>query len=467
MKKILIIADGILAKHFLQRVMDTDASDNLYEVISYNDATLPDKKAENFSFFSFDPTSFEKLSPFLYRDYVQVMIVVAEKLDATASYENIRKIKKDIQIMIMDKWNLEYDDTKLMLLKTKNILSSRFADYLPNVPVIAQNVGLGTGEIMEIRVPIGSSYVYRHIASIQQNRWKISAVYRANKLILPRPTLMIQPNDMLLAVGDPVVLQSVYRSIKREIGQFPSPFGNSIYCLVDMKNMHIKTIEKIVDDALLLHAKINSIKLYIKIINPTICTTLDKIKGYDSKYIDVSIDYFKHSAIDVMREDLHDSDVGLLVVSNDFFIKHTKSLFDIHIPVFKIGAWGFANIKESVVLSSDSEDIERESSVVFDLSSQLDLGIKLYNFNPNGLNERNSLVEHFINLSKLFGKEIDIISENKNPLLILQNRNDILQFVPFNKKILSPNLLSIFSTDMERLYFKLSNCYQLFIPTAL
>ena len=41
-------------------------------------------------------------------------------------------------------------------------------EKLPNVPVLAQNIGLKQGEIMEIRIPFGSSYAYRYIGSIEQ-----------------------------------------------------------------------------------------------------------------------------------------------------------------------------------------------------------------------------------------------------------------------------------------------------------
>jgi uncharacterized protein len=464
MKRILIIADGILAKHFLERVMISDTSDNLYDVVYYRDKTLPEKKAEDFTFLKFDPTSFEKLHPLLNRDYYQVMIIVSKKIDATATYQNIRTLDKEIQIVFMDRWETKYDDHRLVILDSKNVLSSRFVDYLPDVPVVAQNVGLGSGEIMEIRVPIGSSYVYRHLASIHQKKWRISAIYRANSIILPRPTLMIQPNDVLLVIGDPNVLQSVYKSIKKELGQFPAPFGNSLYCIIDMLNMPQGEIERMVNDALLLHAKINSMKLYIKIVNPTYSKLFEKIKDYDSKYIRVNIDYYNTKAAKVMKEDLKDSDVGLLIVTKEFFKQYTRTLYNTRIPVFKVGIWGFSNMKESVVLTSCKEDIEKESSVIFDLSNQLELDIKLYNFNPDGLKERNELVEHFENLSKLFAKEVEIISENKNPLLKLSYRQDVLQFIPFHAKILDSTPLAIFSTDMEKLHFKLANSYQLFIP---
>jgi len=464
MKKILIIADGILAKHFLERVMDSTNSDNSYDIVTYRDKTVPSKKLENFTFYNFDPTSFEKLSPLLGRDYYQIMIIVSKKIDAMGTYNNIRAINKDVQIVLLDRWELDIDDVRLEILGSRDVLSSRFVDFLPNMPVIAQNVGLGAGEIMEIRVPIGSSYVYRHIASIVQKKWRISGIYRANSLILPRPTLMLQPNDVLLVVGDPVVLQSVYRSIKRELGQFPAPFGSSIYCLVDMLDMNSREIDKLVNDALLLHSKISSMRLHIKIINPTYSNTFEKLKSYNNKHISVEIDYYNRESKKVMKEDLKEKDIGLIVVTNRFFIENISLLYQSKLPVFKIGAWGFSSLSEGVVLSSNSEDIEKESAVIFDISAQLDLKIKLYNFNPDNSREKNSLAEHFDNLSKLFNQKVEIVNAKRNPLLKLRNRDDVLQFVPFNSKITESNLFSIFSTDMERLHFKLSNSYQLFIP---
>jgi hypothetical protein len=464
MKKILIIADGILAKHFLERVMNSTSSDNSYDIVTYRDKTVPSKKLENFTFYNFDPTSFEKLSPLLGRDYYQIMIIVSKKIDAMGSYNNIRTLDKEVQVVLLDRWELDLEDNRLEILGSRDVLSSRFVDFLPNMPVIAQNVGLGAGEIMEIRVPIGSSYVYRHLASIVQKKWRISGIYRANSLILPRPTLMIQPNDVLLVVGDPNVLQSVYRSIKRELGQFPAPFGSSIYCLVDMLKMSSKEVDKLVNDALLLHSKISSMKLHVKIINPTYSNSFEKLKSYNNKHISVEIDYYNRDVSSVMKVDVQEKDIGLIVVSNMFFMEHIDLLYKSKLPVFKIGAWGFSSLNEGVVLSSNSEDIEKESAVIFDISAQLDLNIKLYNFNPDNSNEKNSLAEHFDNLSKLFNQKVEIVNAKRNPLLKLRNRDDVLQFVPFNSKIMESNLLSVFSTDMERLFFKLSGSYQLFIP---
>jgi hypothetical protein len=395
------------------------------------------------------------------------MILLSNEFDVKATYKNIRALDKRVQIVLMDRWDLKIEDKRLFLLNSRDILATRFKDYLPGMPVVAQNVGLGIGEIMEISVPIGSSYVYRHLASIQQNKWKIAAVYRANNLILARPTLMIMPNDVLLAIGDPKVLQSVFRSVKQELGQFPAPFGSSIYCLVDMLNMNEKEIDTLVNDALLLHSKLNSKKLHVKVINPTCSRAFEKIKSYRNNHINIMIDYFETIANKALTTDTEKMDIGLVIVMNKFFQKNRHALFNCKLPILKMGKRGFSSLKEGVILSNDAEEIEKESSVIFDVAKQLSLDIKLYMYDPENLGEKNNLVEHFDNLSKLFGRDVDVIRSEKNPLLKLKNKDSILQFLPFSTKVLESNFFSIFSTDMEKLHFKLANNYQLFIPTSI
>lgn len=467
MKKILIIADGILAKQFLERVIETEAGENNYSVITYKEDTLPKKRPENFKFFEFDPTSLEKLSIVLNEQFFQIMIILSNELDVMATYRNIRQLDTKVRIVLMDRWNLKIEDNRLFALNSIDILASRFKDHLPGVPIVAQNIGLGIGEVMEVSVPVGSSYVYRHLASIEQSKWRIAAIYRANTFILPRPTLMILPNDLLLTIGDPKVLQSVFKSVKKELGQFPSPFGSSIYCLVDMLSMNDQEIDALVNDALLLHSKLNSKRLHVKVINPTYSKAFEKIKSYNNRHINVMIDYFETNPRKTLKNDTENMDIGLIVVMNKFFQDNKKTLFRTKLPVFKMGISGYASLNEGIVLSNDGEAIEKESSVIFDVAKQLSLTLKLYTFDPDEKKEKNSLVEHFDNLSKLFGRDVDVIQSDKNPLIKLKNKNNILQFIPFNAKVLNSNVFSIFSTDMEKLHFKLSNNYQLFMPVIV
>jgi len=74
MKNILILADGIVAKHFLERVIENYATENNYYVVYYNEKVLPKFRNSNMKFFFFDPTSYIKLSQLFDEDLHQVHI---------------------------------------------------------------------------------------------------------------------------------------------------------------------------------------------------------------------------------------------------------------------------------------------------------------------------------------------------------------------------------------------------------
>jgi hypothetical protein len=464
MKKVLIIADGILAKYFLERVVSVSSDSNEYTIVHYKKKTIGDISfPENFKIYSFDPTSLEKMTAVMSKDYFQVMIAVRKKTDALGSYKIVRQFDKKVPIYLVDRWNLELEDKYLKTIISREVVAFRLADFVPNTPIFAQNVGLGIGEVMDVQVPVGSSYVYRHIGGIEQKKWHIAALYRNNILLLPQPSLMIQPNDNLLIVGAPEVLQDVYKSIKKELGQFPQPFGSNIYCLIDMKNMNNERTEALFASAIGLHEKLNSKKLYIKVINPTYSPAFNNIKKLSSNDIDVTVDYYNFSPENIYINDVNQLNIGLCVVDKEFFTANIKTLFNSQTPIFKIGNIKFEDVTRSMVFSGNSDDIERHSSVIFDLSSQLELKVQFYDFDPESENQE--LAEHFENIAKIYGKQIETIkSSDKNPLFKLQKENDLLQFVPFYESFLKPKIVSIFSEDLNRVYFLLNDKYQLFLP---
>ena len=464
MKEILIIADGIVAKQFLERVCSDTTSDNNYIVVYYNDKSIVDKKADSIKYFKFDPTSLSKMSSIFNKNIIEVFIVVRKKFDALESYKNIRLLSKDIHIVILDNWYIKSDDINLSLLNMQDILSSRLFDFLPNVSVIAQNVGLGMGEIMEIDVPFGSPYVYRHITSIKQKKWKISALYRANSLILPTKSTIILPNDILLVIGDPNILRGVNISIKQELGSFPSPYGKNIYIIIDMMQNSENDIDILINNALILHSSINNNKLIIKVINPTYSKCFEKIKNYNKSSTRVFIDYETNNFNLTLLNDLENSNIGLMIVNNKIFRKYKDIFYQAKIPIFKVGKYDFSLVKNSVVLCEEGADIEKLSATIFDISSQLELDIELYDYNPEKPDGNKELIEHFKNLSTMFNRSIKIIKKQKNPIIELENRKDIIQFIPFSSEVKNSGIFSLFSTSFQKLHFKLSNTYQVYIP---
>jgi len=113
MKNILIIADGILAKKYLEKIKEGYSIQHNYYVVYYKESTLP-QRSKSVHYYNFDPTSYRKLSPILLKyDFHLVMIILSNKIDTIATIDNIRKVKSDQLITVMDRWGLDIADRYL------------------------------------------------------------------------------------------------------------------------------------------------------------------------------------------------------------------------------------------------------------------------------------------------------------------------------------------------------------------
>lgn len=469
MKNILIVADGIVAKHFLERLFVAKNSSHHYVVITYDDDMIPKNvNLENFSFYKFDPTSLDKLKRVTNAYFSRFMVVMQDKLDTLSVYKNLREISKKTDILLVDNWGLEDEigeDRNLSLLDERKVMTIRLIDYLPDIPVIADNVGLGEGEIMQVKVPVGSSYMYRHVGSIQQKKWRIAMIYRGSNFMIATPKSMILPNDTLLIIGEPSVLLSVFRSIKRATGQFPSPFGLNLYTIIDMKNMSEDESLKLIKQSIRVNQKLNNRRLYFKVINPKLNRVYDELKAMDDDSITVLFDYFA-SGCEAIKEDMIKNDIGMIITDNNFFKAGKKVFFEIKKPIMTLGENDIDDIKKGVILGA-GEEAESQSAVILDCCSQFDLAISFYRFKSSKPSADSNIAEHFDNLSKIFGRKVEIIEDKeRNPLLTLKDEKNLLQFVSFSKKMSRSDPFAVFSNDMNRLYEKLSANYQIFIPTT-
>jgi len=468
MKKILIISDGEVGSHFIRRVSQTYSSENIYYIVETNASKYEDINPSRFKFHEFDPTSLYKLSNLLKMEFVQVIVAMDNQSDVENTIKNIRTIKKQLRIIVLNQWNLQNEDPAIILVNSNEILSSRLLDYLPNVPVIAQNVGIGEGEIMEVMVPFGSSFVYRHIGVIEQKNWRIVAIYRNKKLIMPSRRRMIQPNDILVLIGEPAVLKSVYKAIKRELGQFPEPFGSNLYLYIDMNLINHSTIEEFVRRAIFVHKKFNH-DLIIKIVNPNDIYILQQIKKLRDINIIVDIEYDSANLKNKFFNDIKSYHVGLVIVSKEMFTNHkTRTrLYEAHVPVLKISDRSFSKVKDAALILSDNRDLEKISANIFDISEQMGFNIELYNYLNEHQKDKEEVIEHYNNLSTIFSKSIKVFKDSENPIRTLTQKENFIQILPFTNKLTKRKVLSMLSTDNERLYHRLDSYHQIFIPVQL
>ncbi|VAY87460.1 TrkA domain protein [hydrothermal vent metagenome] len=465
----MIILDGIIAKKLLYRIIETNTRTNIYDIIYSNDYILPEQKPTNFTFYKFDPTSFSKLKFVLDKViHSDTLVVLNNKNDTLSVIDNIKNIRNNLYITVYDNWDLNIKDEKIHYYKGNEILANGLLEQLPNIPVLAQNIGLKQGEIMEIKIPFGSSYAYRYVGSIAQKDWKIFALYRNQILVNVKPSLVLKPNDIILIIGKPLVLTQVYSAISRATGHFPMPFGNNIYVYCDLLAQTKEEVVDIILKAKILHQRMKNKELIVKITNPTTAQTIHEIKGLleDLKDFTLEIDYINNRISDIITADTKRFDIGLIILTKNL-LKYTDIIVDIlelKIPIFKVGEENIHSIENTLIILNDIANYKQLSPIVFDIAGQLKFNIKIFNMDPVGGKDQSSLLGHLESLSKIFNQKIKVISSDKNPIKELEKEKNIIQILPLRRAMFKKRYLNFLTTDSDLLAFDLTRYNQILIP---
>jgi len=448
-------------------------AENKYYVTSYKEGVVPENIGKNISLIHADPTSFSKLKNIMNDvKYSNIFIVMKNIEDAQYSLKNIRLVDDKVRVVLVNQWDNEKigrDEENVTILNSDELLAAHLYDNLPNVPVVAQNVGLGRGEIMEIHVPFGSAYAYRHVGSILQRKWKIAAIYRDEKQIIPTNATMIRPNDTLLVLGKPIVLDGVYKTINKRMGLFPEPFGKDLYLLLDFRYDQENALLYLKESIYLLE-KLEEKSLYIRVLYPNNFALIEEIKALESEHVSLSICYEEDNIKTLIEYDIHQHDIGIVLNSIQTFeadeLKET--LYDLRKLVYLFGDNLLYNIKECMILMSENEKMESISSTAFDISESLSLKLTLADFDPEGdFESKKMVIEHYETLTHIFNLEINIEQKVANPIRELANMKDILQIAPFEKRLNTDNFMKLISTKIQDFLLTTKKHPKLLVPFAI
>ena len=473
MKNILILADGSIAKHFIEWLNRKRVAENKYYVVSYTPDSIPEKMGSHITHYEVDPTSFAKMKKIMSDvRYSDVFIVMESMEDAIYSLKNVRMIDKTMRILFTNLWDnneIAKDEENITILHTDELMAAHLYDYLPNVPVVAQNVGLGLGEIMEVHVPFGSTYAFRHVGSILQRKWKIAAIYRDEKQLIPNNATMIRPNDTLLVLGKPIVLDGIYKTINKRIGLFPEPFGKDLYLIIDFRHDQENAIIYLKESLYLLE-KLDDKALHIRIVYPNNFALIDELKTYESDHVSISVCYDEEDIKRLIEFDIQQHDVGLILNSIKTFesegLKNT--LYDLKKVVYLFGDKLLYNVKDCIILMDENDKMESISSTAFDISESLNLELTLADFDPEGEFERKKIViDHYETLSHIFNMEINIEQKIANPIREIATMDNILQIAPFEKDLRKNNLFKFVSTQVKDFLLTTKRHPKLLVPFAL
>ncbi len=469
MKNVLVILDGKIAKYLVKKMVDLNNNLNQYDIVYTDDSILCKEVPSNFTFYKFDPTSFSKLKFILNKSlYQDALIALDTKEDTLAVVHNIRVKYKDLNFTVYDQWGLDLKDKNIKYYRGNDIISNGLIEQLPNIPVFAQNIGLRQGEIMEIRVPFGSTYAYRYIGSIGQKDWKIVTLYRNNKLVNIKPSLILKPNDVIIIIGKPDVLIQVYNAITKSSTQFPMPFGKNIYLYIDMFIQEEEEILSAIEDVKILHQRMKNSLLVIKITRPTTIVSLNKIRFNISKIPDMKleIDYFNLGIHTILKEDKVRFDIGLIVLTKNIlkYKEAIKNIILLKLPIFKVGEENISSLKHILVLLNDDKLYEQISPTLFDISTQLKIKLKVLDIDPIGDKKRIELIAHLNNLSKIFVQNIHLIQEEANPIKRLNKEHNILQVLPLKEEMFKKRVIKFLTTDSDLLSYDNNKFNQILMP---
>jgi hypothetical protein len=428
---------------------------------------------KNITVIDADPTSFSKLKNIMDATKFSNLFIVMEDIeDARYALKNIALINTKMRIVLVNQWDDEEigkDHENINIVHSNQLIAAHLYDQLPNVPLVAQNVGLGQGEIMEVHVPFGSSYAYRHIGSILQNKWKIAALYREEKQILPTNATMIRPNDTLLILGKPIVLDGVYKTINKRIGLFPEPFGKNVYLILDFKHDQ-KDAVLYLKQSIYLIEKLEDKELFVRIMHPNNFKLIDELKALESDHVTISISYEDKNVKSLVENDIHEFNIGLIMNSIPTFESDDlkETLYNLKKLVFLFGEKLLYNIKRSVVLMSENEKMESISSTAFDISETLGLGLTLGDFDPEGdFESKKMIIEHYETLTHIFNMEMNIEQKVANPIRELSNMEDILQIAPFEKRLNTDSFRKLISNKIQDFLLTTNRHPKLLVPFAL
>ena len=472
MKKVLVILDGHIAKHLIKRMIALNNNLNQYDIVYMDDSILLESTPSNFTFYKFDPTSHSKLKFILDNAlYLDALVALGTKEDTIAVISNIRSKYRDLNFSVYDQWDLELQDKNIKYYRSNDIISNGLVEQLPNIPVFAQNIGLRQGEIMEIKVPFGSTYAYRYIGGIGQKDWKIVAVYRNEKLIPVKPSLIIKPNDVIIVIGKPDVLTQVYNAISKSSTQFPMPFGNNIYLYIDMFIQKDDEIEKAIEDSKILHQRLKNAKLIVRVTRITNVEAMNKLRYQFSGVpnVKLNIDYYNKGIHNLLKHDKTKFDIGVITLTESL-LKHKEAIsniIELKLPIFKIGRENISSLKNTLMLLNDNRIYEQLSPALFDISAQLKITPKVFDIDPVGDQDRVQLVSHLDNLSKIFNQNIVLVQEkDKNPIKRLNQDHDVLQILPLKENMFKKRYIKFFSTDSDLLSFDNNKYNQLLLPVV-
>lgn len=192
--------------------------------------TEPDEELAGVRFFHGDPTSMLVLRE---AGILRVQALLAATLDDAVNVETARlAVAAGVPDVICRLANAELREEVMAMgahpVTADMAMAGTLTSLLPGVVVTTSEVGLGEGEILQVRVMPGSLVISRPLHEIATRAFLVAAIYRDGELVVPHGDTRVEAGDQVLLVGRPDTLRAIADYFRLGAAQFPRQFGHSI-----------------------------------------------------------------------------------------------------------------------------------------------------------------------------------------------------------------------------------------------
>ncbi len=142
------------------------------------------------------------------------------RLSRIIGYEPIVAIQHKVEFAAA------YQEAHITTIERSQILANQIELSLRHQgAVLPMGIGLGKGELIQIRLVASSPVVGRPLRSLAPHEWRVAAVFREEEVIVPTGDTVLAADDRLLLVGKPEMLTNVADSLRLGVPKFPKQFG--------------------------------------------------------------------------------------------------------------------------------------------------------------------------------------------------------------------------------------------------
>ncbi len=399
----------------------------------------------------------------------EVKYIITTITDADVDLEVCRiareVFKIDVPIIVLlhqTEREKEFKAYNVNIVKPVEITKNIVLNLIEKNYAKAINIGLGKGEIIEVSILAKSHLVDRKLKYLKPSKWRIAAIYRGEKLIIPSGDTQIKVGDKVVLIGDPKVLENLVNILLKGIPQFPLQFGTYILSPISKK------FKESVEETLYFfkHTKVQKI-----VFLPYRSRISKEFKQEIEKEIK-NVEFGKR--ISSLKELLKiDDDVGLITIPYSdlsFFEKmNLKYIFKKSSKPFLIERKTFPY--KEIVISLNNPDPAYALEIGIELSRMFNIPYKvIYVALPKQLRTEKEekqiqeIQEIISDFEGIYKKSINYTFIEGNPikesLKFLKGVENNLLILAFNKK----DSISLFNPNISYLIAKKTNLSTLVLP---